>query len=40
MEAQHAKEVGTVNRISYDAEEKSFILWHNGIEQLRVGNSF
>jgi hypothetical protein len=39
-EAQHAKAVGEVNRISYEAEERSFVLWHNGIEQMKVGNSF
>lgn len=31
-EAKHAKGVGAVNRISYDAQKQSFILWHNGIE--------
>ena len=35
-EAKHAKAVGAVNRISYEAQKQSFILWHNGMEELTI----
>jgi hypothetical protein len=37
-EAKHAKGVGAINRISYDAQKHSFILWHDGIEELTISS--
>jgi len=38
-EAKHAKGLRAINRISYDAQKHSFVLWHDGIEELTIGSS-
>jgi hypothetical protein len=38
-EAKPAKGVRAINRISYDAQKHSFILWHDGIEELTIVSS-